>query len=89
MSQSDWKIVLTKQADKDLRIAIQNGFREKVLSLFKILAKNPFELYPSYEKLTGNLSGAYSRRVNHQHRLVYSVHSEQKIVKIISLWEHY
>jgi len=64
MSQYDWKIVLTKQADKDLRIAIQNGFREKILSLFKILVKNPFELYPSYEKLTGNLSKYKKQKTN-------------------------
>ena len=87
MNQPDWKIVFTKQAIKDREIAYQNGFQEKILSLFGILKKNPFETYPPYEKLIGDLSGAFSRRINHQHRLVYSVYPEQNIVKVVSAYE--
>ena len=89
MSPNSWKIVFTKQAMKDQELAFQNGFREKILALIAVLRNNPFDTYPPYEKLIGDLSGVFSRRINHQHRLVYSVYPEQKIVKVISLWEHY
>ena len=89
MNPSKWKLVLTKQAEKDREIAYQNGFEEKIQALFTVLKSNPYENYPPYEKLIGDLSGAFSRRISHQHRLVYSVYPKQKIIKIISLWEHY
>lgn len=85
----NWKILYTKDAVKDKNKAIEAGFQAKINQLLEILQKNPFEAYPPYEKLVGDLSGAYSRRINHQHRLVYSVHSKEEVVKIISMWTHY
>jgi Txe/YoeB family toxin of toxin-antitoxin system len=86
---TEWKIVYTRQALKDRSKAYEAGFREKIEPLLTILRKNPFEKYPPFEKLIGDLSGAYSRRINHQHRLVYQVYEKEHIVKIISLWTHY
>jgi len=83
MTDLSWKIVYTKQALKDKEIAYENGFKEKINTLLLLLTKNPFEPYPPFEKLVGELNGAYSRRINHQHRLLYTVHEEQKTVKII------
>jgi len=89
MSDIKWKILYTKQALKDKKTAYQAGFSDKIKSLIDILKNNPFEPYPPYEKLVGGLSGAYSRRINREHRLIYSVHKEVKAVKIISAWTHY
>jgi toxin YoeB len=89
MIEREWKIVYTKHALKDKETAYENGFGERITGLLALLKQNPYTTYPSYEKLVGELSGAYSRRINHQHRLVYTIHEEQKTVKIISLWEHY
>ncbi len=85
MSKAEWKILYTKQALKDKKTACQAGFSDKIKSLVDTLKNNPFEPYPPYEKLVGDLSGAYSRRINREHRLVYSVHKEEKTVKIISV----
>jgi toxin YoeB len=84
-----WKILYTKDAIKDKRKAYENGFVDKIESLLNLLMENPFNPYPPYEKLVGDMSGAYSRRINRQHRLVYSVHNNERVVKIISLWTHY
>lgn len=84
-----WKIVYTQDALKDKKKAFEAGFKNKVISLLEILKENPFTTYPPYEKLIGDYKGAYSRRINRQHRLVYSVYKEEKIVKIISMWTHY
>ena len=84
-----WKIIYTKDALKDIEKAFAAGFKDKILSLIDLLRDDPFMRYPSYEKLVGDLSGLYSRRINHKHRLVYSVDSKQAIVKIISTWTHY
>jgi len=89
MIEKEWKIVYTKHALKDKGTAFENGFGEKITRLLALIKQNPYTPFPPYEKLIGELCGAYSRRINHQHRLVYTVHEEQKIVKIISLWEHY
>lgn len=89
MIEKEWKIVYTKHALKDKETAFENGFNEKIIGLLALLKQNPYTTYPPYEKLVGELSGAYSRRINHQHRLVYSVHEEEQTIKIISLWEHY
>jgi toxin YoeB len=86
---SAYKIVYTKQAQKDARKAASSGLRTKIEELLEILKVNPFEEYPPYEKLVGNLEGAYSRRINIQHRLVYQVIEEEKIVKVIRMWTHY
>ena len=84
-----WQLVFTKQAQKDAKKIAKAGLREKVEFLLSILNKNPFEEYPPYEKLVGDLTGAYSRRINIQHRLVYQVLRKEKIVKVIRMWTHY
>lgn len=84
-----WKIVYTKQGLKDKKIAIQVGFGEKIKSILELLKENPFTDYPPYEKLVGDLSGSYSRRMNRQHRVVYQVYTNERTVKIISMWLHY
>jgi len=86
---SKYRIVYTKQAQKDARRAASSGLKQKIQDLLEILRKNPFEEYPPFEKLVGNLEGAYSRRINIQHRLVYQVLEEEKIVKVIRMWTHY
>jgi len=86
---SRYRIVYTKQAQKDARRAASSGLKQKIQDLLEILRKNPFEEYPPFEKLVGNLEGAYSRRINIQHRLVYQVLEEEKIVKVIRMWTHY
>ncbi|MCK6620019.1 MAG: Txe/YoeB family addiction module toxin [Calditrichaceae bacterium] len=84
-----WKIVFTKQARKDAKKLSTAGLREKAEALLKILEENPFQNPPPFEKLVGDLSGAYSRRINIQHRLVYQLYEEEKVVKIIRMWTHY
>lgn len=83
---STYKLVYTKQAKKDAKKAASAGFKPKIVELLDILSENPFQDYPPYEKLVGILKGAYSRRINIQHRLVYQVLEEEKIVKIIRIW---
>ena len=84
-----WKIVYTKDALKDKKIAFEAGFGTKIDQLLELVEINPFQKYPPYEKLLGDMSGAYSRRINVQHRFVYSVYLEERIIKVISLWSHY
>lgn len=84
-----WKIVLTKQAQKDLKKIDAAGLGSKVDSLFAVLSENPYKTPPPYEKLVGDLSGYYSRRINIQHRLVYQVYEKEQTIKIIRLWSHY
>jgi Txe/YoeB family toxin of toxin-antitoxin system len=84
-----WKIVYTRQAQRDARKLAASGLREKAETLLDILSEDPFKSPPPYEKLVGDLSGAYSRRINIQHRLVYQVLEDIKIVKIIRMWTHY
>lgn len=86
---SRYRIAYTKQAQKDARRAASSGLKPRIQDLLKILRKNPFEEYPPFEKLVGNLEGACSRRINIQHRLVYQVLEEEKIVKVIRMWTHY
>nr|WP_245212732.1 Txe/YoeB family addiction module toxin [Rhodohalobacter sp. SW132] len=86
---SKYKLVYTKQAKKDAKKAASSGLKPKIEELLEIIKENPFEEYPPYEKLVGNLEGAYSRRINIQHRLVYQVLEEEKIVKVIKMWTHY
>ena len=85
----DWKIVYTKQAQKDAKKLASAGLKKKAQNLLEILKENPYQNLPPYEKLVGDLSGAYSRRINIQHRLVYQVYKEEKIIKVIRLWTHY
>jgi Txe/YoeB family toxin of toxin-antitoxin system len=84
-----WRIVYTKQAQKDAKRIAAAGLRPKAEQLLDILFKNPFQTPPPYEKLTGDLSGAYSRRINIQHRLVYQILKEIRTVKVIRMWTHY
>ena len=84
-----WKIVFTKQAQKDAKKIAEAGLRPKVEALLNILRENPYKTPPPYEKLVGDLAGAYSRRINIQHRLIYQVIDEQKVVKILRMWTHY
>ena len=84
-----WQLVFTKQAQKDAKKLAASGLRPKAELLLKILSENPYREYPPYEKLVGDLSGAYSRRINIQHRLVYQIFDKIKTVKVIRLWTHY
>jgi len=84
-----WRMVYTKQAQKDAKKASSAGLKTKIEALLSILINNPFQNPPPFEKLVGDLSGAYSRRINIQHRLVYQVLSEIHTVKIIRMWTHY
>lgn len=84
-----WKIFFTKTAQKDAKKIKQAGLQSRVENLLTVLKDNPFQNPPSYEKLVGDLSGAYSRRINIQHRLVYQVLAKEKIVKVIQMWTHY
>ena len=82
-----WQIVITKQAEKDLQKIISSPLKSKLFSLLEIIEKD--SLTSPYEKLIGDLSGAYSKRINVQHRLVYQIDSTEHIVKIIRMWTHY
>ncbi len=84
-----WRIVYTKQAQKDAKKLLASGMKSKAENLLAVLAENPFQTSPPYEKLVGDLSGAYSRRINIQHRLVYQVLEEIKTVKVLRMWTHY
>ena len=84
-----WRIVFTKIAQKDAKKIKRAGLKSQVESLLSVIKENPFQSPPSYEKLVGDLSGAYSRRINIQHRLVYQVLAKKKIVKVIRMWTHY
>lgn len=84
-----WKIVYTKQAQKDAKKISRSGLRDKVENLLKILSQNPYQNPPPYERLIGDLSGAYSRHINIQHRLVYQIEEKQRVIKIIRMWTHY
>ena len=84
-----WKIVYTKQAQKDAKKLSASGLKPKAVDILKILKEDPFKTPPPFEKLVGDLSGAYSRRINFQHRIVYQVLTKEKVVKIIRMWTHY
>lgn len=81
--------MFTKQAQKDAQKLVQSGLKDKAQQLLDIITQNPFQNPPPYEKLVGDLSGAYSRRINIQHRLVYQVLTDINTVKILRLWTHY
>ncbi len=84
-----WELFYTKQAQKDAKKISSAGLRSKVEDLFAIFKKNPFQKYPPYEKLVGDLDGAYSRRINIQYRIVYQVLKKEKAVKVLRMWTHY
>lgn len=84
-----WEIRYTNQAKKDARKLALFGFKNKAQELLEIIRRNPFQNPPPYEKLVGDLTGAYSRRINIQHRLVYQVLEQAKIIKVLRMWTHY
>ena len=84
-----WQLVYTKQAQKDAKKLSASGLKSKAIQLLEILAEDPFRNPPPFEKLVGDLAGAYSRRINIQHRVVYQVFPAIKTVKILRLWTHY
>ena len=84
-----WHLVFTKQAQKDAKKITLSGLKPQAERLLEILTEDPFKIPPPYEILVGDLSGAYSRRINIQHRLVYQVLDDSKTVKIIRMWTHY
>ncbi len=84
-----WGIVYTQQAQKDARRIARAGLKARAEELLALLAPNPFETPPRCEKLVGDLAGAYSRRINIQHRLVYQVLKGERVVKVLRLWTHY
>jgi Txe/YoeB family toxin of toxin-antitoxin system len=84
-----WKVILSRKATKDAKKLSQAGLAPQAQRLLKILQEDPFTSPPFFEKLCGNLSGFYSRRINRQHRLVYDVRIEQKTVHVLRMWSHY
>ena len=84
-----WSIVYTRQAQKDARKIAAAKLRSQTQRLLDIIAKNPFQSPPPYEKLIGDLAGAYSRRINIQHRLVYQVYRAERKIKVLRMWTHY
>ena len=85
----NWDVVYTKQAQKDAKKLSSASLKDKAKQLINIIKENPYQNPPPYEKLIGDLSGSYSRRINIQHRLVYQVYEEEKTIKVIRLWTHY
>ncbi|MFB3778214.1 MAG: Txe/YoeB family addiction module toxin [Bryobacteraceae bacterium] len=85
----NWHVVFTAQAQRDAKKIGAAGFRSRTEKLLEILRKNPFQTPPRFERLVGDLKGAYSRRINIQHRLVYQVLEHEKVVKVLRMWTHY
>ncbi len=86
---SAWRILFTKHAQKDAQRLAASGLKPKAEVLLLILAKDSFQNPPRFEKLVGDLAGAYSRRINIQHRLVYQVLQEERVIKVLQMWTHY
>ncbi len=86
---SRWRLVFTKQAQKDAKKIAASELRDKTQALLEVLAEDPFRSPPPFEKLVGDLAGAYSRRISIQHRLVYQVFKDGRTVKILRMWTHY
>ncbi len=84
-----WKLVYTKQAQKDTKKLASSGLKKKTQELLRVIEQNPYQNPPPYEKLVGDLSGAYSRRINIQHRIVYQILETEQVVKVLRLWTHY
>jgi toxin YoeB len=84
-----WSIVYTRQAQKDARKIASSNLKSQAQRLLDVIARNPFQNPPPYEKLVGDLAGAYSRRINIQHRLVYQVYAAEQTVKVLRMWTHY
>lgn len=84
-----WTLVYTKQAQKDAKKLASSGLKPKAQELLALVAEDPYQKPPPFEKLVGDLAGAYSRRINIQHRLVYQVLEDERVVKVLRLWSHY
>lgn len=84
-----WKLVYTKQAQKDAKKLASSGLKPKAQEWLNFIAKDPFQKPPPFEKLIGDLTGAYSRRINIQHRVVYQVLDAERMIKVLRLWSHY
>lgn len=84
-----YKLLYTKQAMKDAKRLSESNLKKKAQKILKMLEEDPFKEYPPYEKLIGDLTGAFSRRINIQHRIVYQVYQKEQIVKVIRMWTHY
>lgn len=84
-----WQLVFSKHAGKDSKKLAAAGLKPKAEELLALLARDPFQNPPSYEKLVGDLAGAYSRRINIQHRLVYEVFVQERVVRVLRMWSHY
>ncbi|MET0013692.1 MAG: Txe/YoeB family addiction module toxin [Sedimenticola sp.] len=84
-----WRLIYTKHAQKDAKKLAASGLKKKAQTLLKLLEDDPYQNPPPYEKLVGDLSGAYSRRINIQHRIVYQVLEDDKVIKVLRLWTHY
>jgi toxin YoeB len=84
-----WQLYYTKQAQKDARKLASSGLKNKAQELLSIIEADPYQTPPPYEKLVGDLAGAYSRRINIQHRLVYQVLEKEKSIKVLRSWSHY
>jgi len=84
-----WQVVFSKHAQKDAKKLAATGLKIRAQELLAVLAADPFQNPPSYEKLVGDLAGAYSRRINIQHRLVYEVFAEERVVRVLRMWTHY
>ena len=84
-----WQIVFAKHAQKDAQKLAASGLKRQAQELLSVLQSNPFQNPPPYEKLVGDLLGTYSRRINIQHRLVYEVLADEKIIKVLRMWSHY
>lgn len=84
-----WELLYTKQAQNDAKKLSASGLKKKTQALLEVIKEDPYQNPPPYEKLVGDLSGAYSRRINIQHRLVYQVYVEEHVIKVIRLWTHY
>ena len=84
-----WRVVFTTQARRDAKKIAREGLKSKVQDLLDLLAEDPYQTQPRYEKLLGDLAGAYSRRISIQHRLVYEVLDDERVAKVIRMWTHY
>jgi Txe/YoeB family toxin of toxin-antitoxin system len=84
-----WELVYTKQAQKDAKKLASSGLKSKAKYLLQVIEEDPLQNPPPFERLVGDLSGAISRRINIQHRIVYQVYEEQKIIKVLRMWTHY
>ena len=85
----NWRLVYARQAQKDARKLAASGLKPKAQELLAVLERNPFQNPPAFEKLVGDLEGAYSRRINIQHRLVYEVLEAERVVRVLRMWSHY